>query len=187
MILVVGVNDIDAYVRREEEYANRLAQAQNAANVDALTGVKNRHAYLDEEERLDHLISEHRIPKLAVVILDVNDLKKVNDTMGHQAGDLHIQKACKIICDFFSHSPVFRTGGDEFAVIAQGDDYAHVEQLVGKLSDHNTEALRSGGIVIACGMARFEGDGCVATVFERAGQSMYENKALLKEAKKNKR
>lgn len=183
--LIVGVNDIDAYVRREEEHAKRLAQAQNMANVDALTGVKNRHAYLDEEERLDRLISEHRISKFAVVILDVNDLKKVNDTMGHQAGDLHIQNACKIICDIFGHSSVFRTGGDEFAVIAQGEDYARMEELLGKLSDHNTEALRSGGIVIACGMARFENDGCVATVFERADHSMYENKALLKAAKNN--
>lgn len=182
--LVVGINDIDAYVRREEEYAKRLAQAQNMANIDALTGVKSRHAYLDEEERLDHLIREHRISEFAVVILDVNDLKKVNDTMGHQAGDRFIQNACKIICDIFGHSPVFRTGGDEFAVIAQAEDYACIEELLGKLSDQNTEALRNGGIVIACGMARFENDSCVADVYERADQIMYENKSFLKSAGK---
>ena len=47
--LVVGLNDIDAQVRQEEEYGRRLAQAQTQANIDALTGVKNKHAYLVAE------------------------------------------------------------------------------------------------------------------------------------------
>ena len=110
----------------------------------------------------------------------MNDLKTVNDTAGHQAGDQYLRDACKIICDIFNHSPVFRVGGDEFAVISQGNDYARIEELIGKVSDHNTEALRANGIVIACGMAKYEDDGCVAPVFERADQRMYENKSALK-------
>ena len=178
--LVVGLNNIDAQVRQEEELENRLAQAQNLANVDALTGVKNKHAYFAEEARLDHQIAEHAQPPFAVVILDVNDLKKVNDEFGHQAGDQVIRDASKIICDIFKHSPVFRIGGDEFTVIAQDKDYTHMEELIGKVRDHNAEASRTGGIVIACGMARFENDVCVASVFERADHTMYENKNKLK-------
>ena len=183
--LIVGLNDIDSFVRREEEYARRLAKAQSLANIDALTGVKNKHAYLDEEERLDRLIGEHSVTEFAIVILDVNDLKKVNDILGHQAGDRYICDACKIICDIFGHSPVFRVGGDEFAVVAQAGDYVHIEELLGKLNDHNTQAALNGGIVIACGMAKFEDDECVAAVFERADQKMYENKSRLKAAKNN--
>ena len=53
--------------------------------------------------------------------------------------------------------------------------------LLEKVRAHNAEASRTGGIVIACGMARFEEDACVAAVFERADQSMYENKKTLKD------
>ena len=178
--LIVGLNDIDVQVRQEEEFEKRLAFAQTQANIDALTGIKNKHAFLAEEARMDRQIAEHRQPPFAVVMLDVNDLKKVNDTAGHQAGDQYLRDACKIICDTFNHSPVFRIGGDEFAVISQGRDYAGMEELLEKVRVHNEEALRSGGVVIACGMARYEDDESVAAVSERADHSMYENKKALK-------
>ena len=47
--MIVGINDIDSSVRQEEEYARRLAQAKRMANIDALTGVKNKHAFLESE------------------------------------------------------------------------------------------------------------------------------------------
>ncbi|MGX8699388.1 MAG: diguanylate cyclase domain-containing protein, partial [bacterium] len=181
--LIVGINDIDAQVRQEEENRRRLALAQNQANIDALTGVRNKHAYLEMETRMDRQIAEGRQGPFAMLMLDVNDLKRVNDTEGHQAGDQYLRAACGIICDIFAHSPVFRVGGDEFAVVAQGRDYEAIEALVGKIYHHNLDALRSGGVVIACGMARSAGDTCVAPVFERADHSMYENKAALKAEK----
>ena len=81
--LIVGINDIESAVRQEEDYAKRLAQAQIKANKDALTGVKNKHAYAEEEKRLNRMIEEGQNPEFALVVLDVNDLKKVNDTLGH--------------------------------------------------------------------------------------------------------
>ena len=181
--LIVGINDIDAHVRQEEEYEKRLAQAQREANLDALTGVKNRHAYLETEERLDRQIAEHRADDFAIVILDVNDLKKVNDTAGHKAGDQYLRNACGIICRIFKRSPIFRIGGDEFVAVVQGADFECIEELLGKMKDHNVKARRTGGIVIACGMAKREDDSRVATVFERADSAMYENKSALKEGK----
>ncbi|MCR5325060.1 MAG: diguanylate cyclase [Lachnospiraceae bacterium] len=183
--LIVGINDIESQMRQEEDYAKRLAQAQNIANIDALTSVKNKHAYQDDEKKLDKRIREHGSVKFAIVILDINDLKKVNDTQGHQAGDQYIRDACKIICDIFKHSPVYRVGGDEFAVVVRGNDYQCIEELIGSVRDHNTEALRTGGIIIACGMARFDDDESAAAVFERADRNMYENKNSLKEVQKS--
>jgi diguanylate cyclase (GGDEF)-like protein len=180
--LIVGINDIDAQVRQDQEYERRLARAQSEASIDALTGIKNKHAYMEAETRLDRQIGEHRQPAFALVIMDVNDLKKVNDTEGHQAGDQYLRDACSVICNIFKHSPVFRIGGDEFAVIAQDTDYANLEALLERLDDHNAEAARSGGVVIARGVARYENDTCVATVFERADESMYVNKSFLKSA-----
>ncbi len=181
--LVIGLNNIDAQVRQEEEYRYRLAQAQALANIDALTGIRNRHAYLAEEEKLDRQIAEHTAPPFVVSILDINDLKRVNDTEGHSAGDQVIREACHIVCTTFRHSPVFRVGGDEFAVISRGIDMARIQELTGIISAHNEEALRNGGIVIACGTATFDPqtDQCVASVFERADHVMYEEKTRLKE------
>lgn len=182
--LIVGINDIDSQIRQEEAYAKNLAQAQMEANIDALTGVKNRHAYLMAEEKLNIQIKEKRSPEFAVSVLDVNNLKKINDTLGHKAGDQYIRDACKIICDIFKHSPVFRIGGDEFAVISQGSDYMHIGELIGQVLDHNAEAQRKGGVIIACGMAKRDKDASVASVFERADREMYENKSKLKEGRK---
>jgi FOG: GGDEF domain len=133
---------------------------------------------------MDRQIMENRQTPFAIVMLDVNDLKIINDTAGHQAGDQYLRDACKIICDVFKHSPVFRVGGDEFAVIAQGNDYACIEERIGEISDHNTAARQTGGVVVACGMAKYENDTCVTAVFERADRSMYENKNRLKSEKR---
>lgn len=178
--IIIGVTDIDALVRQEEEYEARLSMARKEADIDTLTGIRNRHAYHNAEEKLDQLIEEQRAVAFAVVILDVNDLKKVNDTQGHQAGDQLIRDACGIICGIFSHSAVFRVGGDEFTVIAQEEDYANIDTLVKELDDRNLKAAATGGIVIACGMDRYEGDEAVSRVWERADRKMYEDKKRLK-------
>lgn len=178
--LIVGLNNIDQQARQAQEYGKRLAQAQIQANIDALTGVKNKHAYLEMEVLIDRQIGEHTQVPFAIVIFDVNDLKKINDTKGHQAGDQYLRDACEIICDIFSHSPVFRVGGDEFAVVSQGRDYNNIEELIEKVNEHNAQASLTGGIVIACGMSRFENDVCVASVFGRADHNMYEDKNRLK-------
>ena len=182
--LVVGVNDIDAQVRQEEEYGRRLAQARIEANIDSLTGVKNRNAYRIYEERLNAQIEMDRAPEFGIVILDVNDLKKVNDTEGHKAGDQFLRDACKIICTTFKRSPVFRVGGDEFVVLTQGEDYFSLNDLIEQMNAHNEDALENGGIVIALGVSRYDHDDKVAAVYERADQIMYENKKYLKEKKR---
>lgn len=178
--LIVGLNDVDVQVRQEEEIESRLARARVQASVDALTGVKNKHAYQEAEEHLNIQIENHQAPPFAIVVLDVNDLKKVNDAGGHQAGDQHLRDACRVICEAFKRSPVYRVGGDEFAVIAQGVDYDHIEERLWDISVHNEEALRSGDVVIACGMARYKDDDCVASVFKHADARMYEDKTNLK-------
>ena len=65
-------------------------------------------------------------------------------------------------------------------MIAQNNDYASIEDHLRELNEHNEEALKTGGIVIACGMSKYENEESVATVFERADQRMYENKSKLK-------
>ena len=182
--LIVGINNVDAQVKQEQEYEKRLEQAQKKAAIDALTGVKSKYAYMETETLLDRQIEKHTQLAFAVVVLDVNDLKRVNDTSGHQAGDRYLYDASRIICHTFKHSPVFRVGGDEFAVIVQGYDYEIIDELIHRIEENNLDNIRNDGIVIACGMARFTDDPSVASVFRRADMDMYANKQRLKESGK---
>lgn len=179
--LIVGVSNVDSQVKRDQEYANRLSEARDMANLDALTGVKNKHAYVDMEAHLNKQIEDGKSMEFAVGVLDVNGLKQINDTMGHHAGDLYIQEACSMICNIFKHSPVFRVGGDEFAVLLQGTDYRNREALEQKLREQNLENKGAGRVVVACGIDEFREDRNLAAVFERADKRMYEEKRKLKE------
>ena len=179
--LIVGTTNIDAQVRRDMDYARDLSVARMRASRDALTGVKNRAAYLDVEAKINRRIRDGEQVRFAVVVCDLNNLKQTNDNFGHQAGDQLLKDACGIICNIFKHSPVFRVGGDEFAVISQGQDYENMDALMERMRRSNARNEASGGTVIACGMARYDHDSSVAAVFERADQKMYEDKKTLKD------
>ena len=173
--VIIGVNNIDAQVRREQDFERKLAAARSRANLDGLTGVKNRTAYESMSQSLTQQIEGGQNVRYAIVLCGVKDLAQVNETQGRQAGDQLIRDACAIICETFKHSPVFRVSGDQFAAVAQGHDYEHVEELVAELeetSHHNREA---GGAVIACGMAKYDGSGSVASVFQRADELCHED------------
>ena len=179
--LIMGVSNVDAQVKREQAYEQNLSFARKQADIDALTGVKNKHAYIDLEAQLNHMIDENQPVDFAVVICDINELKVFNDTYGHVAGDEYIISGCRLICEVFKHSPVFRVGGDEFAVIAQGGDYDRIDHLMSSLDEINRKNKAEGKVIVAAGMAKFENDRSVAAVFERADQLMYQNKREMKQ------
>ncbi len=85
---------------------------------------------MDLEEKLNNMLEDGEPMQFAIVIFDVNGLKQVNDTLGHNAGDRYIKDACEMICTSFKRSPIFRIGGDEFAVIAQGASYEHLDEQI---------------------------------------------------------
>ena len=93
-------------------------------------------------------------------------------------------EGCDMICGIFRHSPVFRVGGDEFAVIVQGRGYKNIDKLMKLMEEKNEENIRQGRVVVAAGMSAFHNDPGVASVFERADSAMYENKVRLKIRKK---
>ena len=85
---------------------------------DGLTSMRNRTAYL---ETLDRLVKEEK-EQVGVIFLDINDLKKVNDQLGHDHGDYLIQLSAQAIYDSFGKvGTVFRIGGDEFCVLMEGE------------------------------------------------------------------
>ncbi|WP_028243352.1 EAL domain-containing protein [Pseudobutyrivibrio ruminis] len=179
-ILILGIVDVDDQVRKDQNYYKNLAEMSKIANLDSLTGVKNKHAYIDAEAKLNRLIEEKEDLEFATIVFDINGLKEINDSLGHQAGDEFIKSGCSIICNLFKHSPIYRIGGDEFAVIAQGMDYQNIDLIMAELEKINLENQKTDNVVIACGAARYNGERNVAGVFDKADKRMYENKRQLK-------
>ncbi len=158
--LIVGVNNIDVQVNRELDYERKLSAARSKANLDALTGMRNRRAFDNLARTLDKQIEEGQKPQFAVVCCLVNGVKPDDE-----AGNRRIREACTAICRIFKHSPVFRVTEDQFAVIVRGRDYGRVDELLEALEDRS-RVSREG--TLACGMAKYDGTGSTADVYERA-------------------
>ena len=183
---IICVENRDEDVRREKEHLEELSIANRIARRDELTHTKNKTAYHEMENELQSRIGSGCEP-FGIVVCDINDLKIINDTEGHKAGDDYIKASCTMICRTFSHSPVFRIGGDEFAVVLRGDDYKNRMMLISGLRRQAEENVRIGeGPVVASGLAEYqpEADHFVEDVFNRADRMMYDNKTQLKEQKK---
>ena len=181
--IILGLANIDDQVKRENEYRRELLSATEKAMNDDLTGVKNMNAYQDTESKVQQSIDKGEKVPFAVLICDLNDLKHINDTLGHKAGDEYIKEACRMICGIFAHSPVFRIGGDEFAVLLKGHDYSERDTLFSTLRKKVLENSKlENAPVIASGMAVYDKDKHkkVSQVFELADSRMYENKKELK-------
>ena len=182
---IICVENRDEDVRKEKEHLAALSLANEMARRDELTHAKNKTAYQEMENELQEQIKKG-CASFGIVVCDINDLKVINDTKGHKAGDDYIKASCTLICEIFHHSPVFRIGGDEFVVILQGEDYVNRKSLISSLRNQVEENTRIGkGPVIASGLAGYKqiSDRCVEDVFNRADDQMYKDKVRLKEQK----
>ena len=180
--LVVMLINYLSMQKWEKKAIEERDEAHTVAFTAPLTGVKSRHAFLLNQKQLDAAIEEGAADEFAVVVCDVNGLKVINDTLGHKAGDEYILNACRMICDIFQHSPVFRTGGDEFVVLLTGRDYLIRKELVLALHDRSVEHISSKKVVVSGGLSEYRpgADSSFHAVFERADALMYEEKKLLK-------
>lgn len=184
---IIGVENIDEEVRMKNEHIRALNTEKELARRDELTGTRNKTAFTELEQSIQANIDGGTgCQPFALIVCDLNDLKKINDTEGHKAGDEYIRSSAKLLCDIFVHSPVFRIGGDEFAVFLSGPDLDASERLINKLRSKVLANLdKHEGPVIAVGMTEFKpGDDMnVTDVFDRADQLMYEDKRELKKRK----
>ena len=153
------------------------------AYSDALTKLQNRAAYL---ERLEACVAGH-VQELGIIYMDVNNLKSVNDTLGHEVGDVMIQSAAEIISESFGQSGIaFRLGGDEFCILLEEDVLKKHEQAMEiyqkKLEDFNEKKEYPFTLEIAQGFAICEADSMktVENAIHIADERMYQNKAQLK-------
>ncbi len=169
-------------VDQRSEMDTELGSVKEKAYKDPLTNVRNKTAYMEMKAAMNPLIKEGIMNPFGIAVFDVNDLKKVNDTLGLNAGDKYLKDASHIICEQFKHSPVFRIGGDEFVAIVEGKELEHADELEQTFEDLITNNKESGGIVIASGMDAYKPgtDNCFDDVFNRADEKMHARKKALK-------
>lgn len=171
-------------LRDSEKKASELSEL---ATKDSLTGIRNKTAYDKEVQKIEWEISSG-FKDIGVAMIDLNFLKRINDTYGHDKGNIAIINLSRIVCHIFVHSPVFRIGGDEFVVILKGEDLANVEDLINKFKakikelQDNTELEYWERTSAAIGYAIFNKDidSSYDNIFKRADKEMYTNKKAMK-------
>ena len=153
-----------------------LRRERSLARTDSLTGAVNRRYFF--EKLADELERAHRYDRpFAVAYLDLDHFKKVNDEMGHQAGDEVLKTVVRVMTQSLRRSDtVARLGGDEFALLLPETAPAAAELVVVKLRYLLLDAMRAEGWPVTmsigllnCGGARLSGDELV----KRVDQLMY--------------
>lgn len=198
---ITGNDEISDTATRLNEMVERLIRTKNAlsasrfqaeemaalANKDALTGIRNKTAYDKEIAQLEKSLEEGDL-EFGIAMVDLNDLKHINDTFGHDKGNISIIKLCTVVCSIFKHSPVFRVGGDEFVAILKNHDYEHREELKDQFKDALTALLDEEKLhpwerisaSIGIGVYDKNTDKTVSDVFKKADDLMYEDKKIMK-------
>lgn len=120
--------------RDVSEKRKLLKELEQQANHDALTGLYNRYALERQFKRLSR--RGGKAPKLSLISLDLNDFKRVNDTLGHAAGDELLQKVAERILRVSTpKDTVARSGGDEFTLLLQATRSRTAESVSERLRD----------------------------------------------------
>lgn len=161
----INAEKMKQFAARQTEFAYR----------DQMTGLKNRRAYAETVEAMEEGLPE----KLCVLVFDVNGLKEMNDTLGHEAGDELIVAAGACIRDAFPDcDAIFRTGGDEFCVFLTDPGRKTPECL--RQMEASASAWKGrfvDGFTIAWGMAESDGENDIHALIKKADQAMYDCKS----------
>ena len=187
---LLGVTALHTFVV-EDEKANQkleLEEAKHRVSIDPLTGVMSKYAYIDEEAHIDDLIARGEMKEFAMIVFDLNDLKFINDTKGHDAGDIYIIQSVNLIKEYFKDIPIYRVGGDEFTIILRDNNYDNRDGLFKAFNDRIDEnSAKNDLIIISAGLAIYlpDKDSTILQTYTRADREMYARKYYLKEHKNN--
>jgi diguanylate cyclase len=165
--------------KRVETLEADLSIVKSEATTDPLTGIANRRAFSEACERW---VKTSR-STFVLAILDVDEFKQVNDTLGHAAGDEVLKNVAGQLAGSFRESDVVaRVGGDEFAVLAADLTLRQAERrisdVVAKLYKNEAAPGVPVSVSLSCGIAEFSAGDTAASIYERADHAQYEAKRL---------
>jgi len=157
--------------------ALRIAQLTYYKDTDTNTKVYNKNKY-------EEMITKYYpgVDRLAVVFFDLNNLKKVNDELGHAMGDYIIEKlAATVNTHSADHRRVYRIGGDEFVMVIESPSQGEAELIIANVKEALAAHNQTGPVAIstAAGFAYGKGSN-ILDVVKEADEKMYENKHFIK-------
>jgi diguanylate cyclase (GGDEF)-like protein len=163
----------------------RLTELEREADLDTLTPLANRRAFVRELSRVMSF-TERYGGGASLIYFDVNNLKTINDTHGHAAGDEALLKVADVIVKNVRESDVVgRLGGDEFGVILAQSDSDKALEKAESLSDAiGQSTLEWEGttipLAVAFGVHTFKAGDDVSKALAEADRAMYRRKQLMK-------
>jgi diguanylate cyclase (GGDEF)-like protein len=162
------------------ENARRFHEARQLADLDALTGLHNRRYF---HETLDREVARaHRYDRqLALIVLDIDDFKAINDRIGHLAGDGVLAETAERVREAVRSADVAcRVGGDEFAVILPESATDDADQLYHRLRGaiSSRPIAHAGRLFVSAGIAELVAGDDPTAFFERADEALYRAKEL---------
>jgi len=180
----------DDDLRRVEELAERVApalenarrfqEARQLADLDALTGLHNRRYFHETLAR--EVARAHRYARgLALVIIDIDHFKEINDRIGHLAGDAALSETAERVREAVRESDIpCRIGGDELALILPESRLADAERLATRIEQAviARPVARAGHMRVSAGFAELQPNDDSTSLFERADQSLYAAKQM---------
>jgi len=171
----VVVGRLVGYKRRlEKQRYDELLRLQNAARADSLTGLGNHRAFHEDLKR--EIERRGRTGStFSIVMLDLNKLKQINDTLGHQVGDERIRAVGDCVrATMRAVDAAYRTGGDEFMVLLPNErawgGFTFAQRLQREVARHPSE------LAVSCGVAESSSFESADTLVRRADLALYDAK-----------
>ncbi len=163
------------------EMRSRIAELEQLADTDTLTPLPNRRAFLRRLESVVQYAARHNTPA-AILYIDLDGLKKINDDHGHHAGDAVLLHLARLLTENLRATDmVARIGGDEFGLILdhlnEDDAKAKAKALIDYVSTQHIElGAATIEIRVTVGLAMVCAGESVASLIERADAAMYANR-----------
>lgn len=181
-IVLALLEDITDYRAAMEQLLRQSRELEELSLTDPLTGLTNRRGFMSIGKKL-MLVFEREVQSAAVIFIDLNDLKKTNDSLGHEVGDQMICEFAQVLRDTFRQADLIaRLGGDEFALLTANLEPAHEMALTARLETHldrvNAAPDRKYRLTCALGMAFFHPQQSkdLEGLLKQADQLMYADK-----------
>lgn len=164
------------------ERAALLNDLQHHATIDALTQLLNRRSWFEQSRRISIVAEQTRSP-LSVVLLDADHFKEINDTYGHDAGDLVLQMISRILKQTVRRSDIIgRYGGEEFVILFPETDapiaFQIAERIRNAVASQSTQFEQHQlAITVSLGVATMQGTTLeLATLITQADKALYKAK-----------